>query len=160
MRYLLTLITLIIWTGLKGQVIQEIELQFNHSLRIPFNEVILKATHYNDKCILLVKVKPMNDDSNWTHTKVDTSYVINKDEFNKLKTMVSELQSTDIIKAMTGGGTDGTLWILTFGDFQNNISYQVWTLDYKTKERGLLKYRAVCEYMLTLGQINFKKLVD
>ncbi|MCW5909888.1 MAG: hypothetical protein KIT62_02380 [Cyclobacteriaceae bacterium] len=141
-----------------GQGIQEIELVFQHSLRIPNHRVEIKAMNIDDKYGLLVKVDPMNNDPKWSKTKIDTAYSLTQEEFNRIKEMVTSISTTDMINGMIGWGHDGTTWRLSFGDFQNRVSYQMWTIDYKTKERGLKQYLETCEYIMALGRLNFKKL--
>jgi hypothetical protein len=142
----------------KGQGIQDIKLIFQHSLRIPNHRIEIEAINHNDKYGLVVKVDPVNNDLKWSKTKVDTAYTLTRSEFDQLKAMVTAISTTDMINAMIGTGEDGTSWQLTFGDFQNEITYRMWTIDYKTKERGLEKYAEVCEYMMTLGRLNYKKI--
>jgi hypothetical protein len=159
MKYRLTLIlVLALGSQIKGQGIQVIELKFRHSLRIPYNKVDIKAMNIDDKYVLTVKVDPMNNDEKWNNSRVDTTYTLTSSEFNKLKTMLTSISTTDILKSMNGWGTDGTYWHLSFGDFQSKVSYDLWTIDYKTKERGLEKYVETCEYILNLGRLSYRKI--
>lgn len=155
-KYSLTLIfAFILVSQIKGQGIQFIELKFRHTLRIPYNNVDIKAMTMNNKYILTVKVDLINNDENWSKSKIDTAYVLTSSEFNKLVTMVTSISTTDIIKSMNGWGEDGTYWYLSYGDFQSKVSYDLWTIDYKTKERGLEKYVDICEYILSLGRLSY-----
>lgn len=152
------ILVLVLFGELKGQGIQSIELTFTHSLRIPYNKVEVKAMSFGDKYTLAVKGEPMNNDPKWAKTKVDTTYALTSQEFNQIKTMVTSLSPGDIIKSMGGWGFDGTIWQLSFGGFQNKITYQVWTIDYKTKERGLEKYVEVVDFILSLGHLDYRKI--
>jgi hypothetical protein len=143
---------------LKGQGIQNIELIFQHSLRIPSHRVEIKAKNRDGKYEVVVKADPMINDIKWSKTKIDTTYAITRGDFDQLKAMVMSMPTTDMIKAMIGSGEDGTTWQLSFGDFQNKITYQIWTIDYRTKERGLEKYANICEFLMTLGRMNYKKI--
>ena len=144
-----------------GQIhIDEISLEFTHSLRIPNHEVKIDVIHVLDADTVVIRVQsnPMKNDPNWIHTKIDTSYLITKEEFKTLKDLAYSISVEDIKKAMTGVGTDGTLCRLGYGDFQNKIIYQVWTPDYNTKERGLEKYMEACEMMLKMAGFKPRKI--
>ena len=143
---------------LKGQGLQNIELIFQHSLRIPNHRVEIKAKNRDGKYEVVVKADPMTNDSKWSKTKIDTTYAITPGDFDQLKAMAMSIRTTDMIKAMIGSGKDGTTWQLSFGDFQNEITYQIWTIDYKTKERGLEKYAEICEFLMTLGRMKYNKI--
>ena len=158
---LLLLSTSILWTTeTSGQGIKEIEFAFHHSLRIPFNEVIIKAISHEDKAYIVVKANPLHNDQRWRKTKIDTTYSLAPAEFERLEAMVKTVQTEEFINSMIGMGDDGTLWKLTFGDLQNTISYQVWTPHYETKERGLRTFIDVCTYMMKLAKLNHKKILD
>jgi|GEM_PF-1809760 len=141
-----------------AQGVQEISLVFQHSLRIPNHWMEIKAINYNGRYGLSVKVNPANDDPEWTKTKIDTMYALTEAEFVRLKEMVTSISTKDLMNAMTGLGEDGTIWRLSFGDFQTKISFRVWSVDYDTKKRGLERYAETCKYMIELAGLKFRKI--
>jgi hypothetical protein len=159
MKYSLILIFAFgLMSQLKGQEVQVIELSFTHSLRIPFHKVDIKAMKIDDKYAIAVKVDPMNNAEEWRDSKIDTTYSLTSSEFDTMKALVTSISTTDILKSINGWGEDGTYWRLSFGDLQSRISYDLWTVDYKTKERGLEKYVETCEYILKIGRLNYRKI--
>ena len=159
---LLILLVIFILTAYSsyGQIrTDEINLKFTHWLRIPNHEIIIDVIYVIDRDTVLMHVQsnPMNDEPSWLHTKVDTTYRINKQQFKTLKETVQSISLEDMKKAMLGSGTDGTLCELGFGDRQNKVTFQVWTPDYDIKERGLEKYMEACEMMLKMAKFKPKK---
>ncbi len=138
-----------------------VNFEFTHSLRIPNHRITIDIAHIidTDTVIMHVRSSPMNDDREWVHTKVDTTYIISSEEFNLLKELVFSISSEDIKGAMIGGGgTDGTICRISFGDSQNQIIYQVWTPDYDVKKRKLERYMEVCKMILKMAGFRPKKI--
>jgi hypothetical protein len=127
-------------------------------MRIPNYLVEIKATIMSKNYVLLVKVNPKNNDPEWSNTKIDTVYNLTENQFDRLKEMVTSISTTDIAKGIISPGNDGTTWLLSFGNFQNKITYQFWTIDLNTKERGLERLLETCEYMMILGKLNIDKI--
>ena len=160
---LLTLFALFILTVCSsyGQIrTDKVNFKFTHSLRIPNHEIIIDVIHIIDRDTVLMRVQsnPIENEPRWLHTKIDTTYKVNKQQFKALKEIVQSISLEDMKKAMRGGGTDGTLCELGFGDWQNKIIFQVWTPNYDTKERGLEKYMEACEMMLRMVKFKPRKV--
>ncbi|HBS85678.1 MAG TPA: hypothetical protein DEA97_03925 [Bacteroidales bacterium] len=85
---------------------------------------------------------------------IDTTFTIPADMFDQIMNLVRKIDIDDLFLAMKTTGFDGTKCILIFGNYQNKLTYQIWSPNYLTKERKLKTFLKACELILKIAGIN------
>lgn len=128
-----------------------------HALRIPHSctSIELSTTYGSiDKPIkAVVKSSPASDNEKFEYSKIDTSYYIDKAKFYLIIDVVQKISASDIYSYRTMG-EDGSTCKIEFGNFQNYVSYIVWTPNYRTEERKLGPFLNACRMIIELVQLN------
>jgi len=119
---------------------------------------------YQDSLFYLgIKTSPIRDPKNpetWLKRDADTVIKISKGEFNKIEEMLASLSTSKVLKGMNpldpSVSNDGTIVTLEIAVVSNKISYCIWSPTYKTRERNLEPFLAICKEVLLLSKKNFK----
>ena len=138
--------------------IDYIAFRFEHSLRIPYNRVIIEMINGQSEIEVKVHSVPMNNDKQWDNTKIDKSFKIDTKLFTDLANEVFALNKIDLKKAMTGG-LDGTECSIEFGTFGSTVTYKFWSPDVETKNRDLTDFIRICKKMIEIGGLNPKDIL-
>lgn len=95
---------------------------------------------------------------------IDTTYIITKEQFNKISELAMSISSTDILKGMNphdptvyqdAGGCKLTLQI-----FQESICYNVLAPRNETKDRNLSTFLQTCEELIKTAQLKPDKVFE
>lgn len=149
MRFIVLLVFLFIdLVGFAQDNIYDIELHFEHSLRIPNHYVDIKIQRRGDDVNLYVKVRPFKDSGEWAKNKIDSSFSISLDKFKFLIDELTKISCADIVSNSGETGLDGTICEIMFGDFGSSITYKVWAPDYDTNKRKLNDFLNVFKLIL------------
>jgi hypothetical protein len=138
-----------------------IELDFHHSLRIPYWNVKISIQEQSSTYGVTVITRPANDNKRWEKTRKNYTKNITKEIFESLYSQLLQLNIKEIIDINdTLRGLDGTDCKLRFGDLQNTVSLDVWSPDYDTKKRKLVLFLQVYLKIIEFSGLNPKKLID
>ena len=138
-----------------------ISLEFQHSLRIPNGHINVELTKASGIAFVEAKSTPSKEDSNWTHTKVDTSFQISTEDFERIMALVKDIPIQEIYSKIepSGFGHDGTTGIIKYGNFDYTISVSIWSPDYKPKNRRTTEFLIAFKEILKLGGFKPNKVL-
>jgi hypothetical protein len=146
-------------TGLDSKdKITQISFHLEHSLRIPNYKVDIEMSKRFNGVFLHVSSSPMPGHSGWDNTRIDTTYKINEVVFDKVLSSIRLISPKDLQSAGVSGD-DGTSCEIRFGDYQNYISYVIWTPNYNTKERKTEDFLNACKQFIVAAHLDPKKIL-
>lgn len=146
MGVLLTLITFTMCDK-KEYNIDNVKFELIHSKRIPNNKVTVEIKKSNSEHVLHLHSEPMQGEQGWENTRIDTSFTIEINIFNKISRDLTNLINSDFSKS-TDRGFDGTECSIMFEYDNQRKEYNFWTPDYDTEKRGLTEYLKVCKLII------------
>ncbi len=136
-----------------------VKFDFYHSRRIPNHHVSVNFQRYGDSISVHVISKPMSNQSDkWNRTKIDSTFVLDKTEFDKIVQAVQKINCADIAAGLDFTGLDGTVCEISYGGISTGISYTVWTPNYDTKKRNLEDYMEACKFILVTVKLDPKEI--
>ena len=139
--------------------IYHVKFELYHSRRIPNNHVLVDIQRYGDSISVHVISEPMNNQNEkWTKTRIDTTFNLEKIEFDKIVVAVKKINCGDISNGLNFTGLDGTTCMISYGGISTGISYEVWTPNYDTKKRNLEDYMEACKLILMKAKLNPKEI--
>lgn len=139
--------------------IYNVKFNFSHSRRIPNHHVSADFQRYGDSISVHVISEPMSNQSDkWNKTKVDSTFVLDKTEFDKIVKAVQKINCVDITAGLDFTGRDGTVCEIFYGGISTGISYTVWAPDYDTKKRNLEDYMEACKFILVTVKLDPKEI--
>ncbi|MFC0879019.1 hypothetical protein ACE01N_20660, partial [Saccharicrinis sp. FJH2] len=150
---ILTMISGICLAQQTNDKIKYIAFKFEHSRRIPNHNIIIEVIKRQSEIVVKVKSNPMNSNTQWEKTKVDTTFSIDSKKFIELANDMSILNKIDLNKALTGG-LDGTECYIEFGQYGSTVAYKFWSPDCDTKQRGLSDFLNLCEKLIKVGGLK------
>jgi hypothetical protein len=140
--------------------IDEISLRFNHSMRIPHNEVTIQIVERQDAVTIKVKSEPLlTTEKKWEHTRIDTMFKISIEVFKLLEQAVLLIDGNNVVKGLDFTGMDGTTCEIKFGNYANAVTYQVWAVNYDTQKRKLESFLEACKLILKAGKLDPKEIL-
>ena len=141
--------------------IDKISFYYQSSLRIPFNNVSVEIYKREDgkSAFAFVKSEPANDNSEWKYSNINTHKEIEIENFNSLKKKISLLEKINFDTAYQEGG-DGNTCKLEFSAKGHGISYEFWSPNFETDERGLTVFVETCKEILKLVGLNDKEVLE
>jgi len=81
-------------------------------------------------------------------------YNSDRSKFNALVGKLKKLEELDLSRAITLGGKDGINCSLSFGTKIKTHTFNCWTPQYETKERGLTEYYTICKELIKLAKLK------
>jgi hypothetical protein len=138
--------------------IDYIAFKFEHSRRIPYNQVTIEINKRESETEVKVHSIPMNNDKQWENTKIDKSFKIDTKLFTELANEVMVLNKIDLKKALTGG-LDGTECSIEFGTFGSTVTYKFFSPDVETENRDLIDFLNICKKIIEIGGFNPKDIL-
>ena len=135
-----------------------LEFHFEHSLRIPDYMIDIVINKRKDSINLHLTSTPMKGHPEWEYTKRDTSFRIADSVFNQLLNSVREISSKDLEYALDEGD-DGESCEIRYGNYQNWISYLVWTPGYNSKERKTKDFLEACRQIIKAAKLDPNKIL-
>ena len=138
-----------------------ISLEFEHSLRIPNGYVNIELVRTSEIAYAEVKSAPLDDDEDWLHTKVDTSFQISIKHFDRIMGLVKDIPVQEIYSKIehSGVGADGTNCIIKYGNFDYQIAISIWSPGYKPKSRKTVEFLTAFKEILKVGGFNPGKVL-
>jgi hypothetical protein len=156
----LLLTSLTISTYGQAPNIYHIKFNYHHSKRIPNHHVSVEFQRLGESISVHVVSEPMKGhDSKWDETKINSTYKIDKSEFDKIAAAVERVHCSDITNRLDFTGLDGSTWELSFGGISTRISYKVWSPDYETEKRNLNEFIKACKLILRMGKLNPEEII-
>ncbi len=131
-----------------------VSLTLTHSRRIPYNYVRIEFMKYDSVFYLTVYSKALDNNKEFKSTTFYKRYQLNRSTFNRIVDKLKRFDEMDLTEALPLGGKDGTRCAISFGTRERTISYNCWSPDYKTKERGLMEYYNVCAELIKLARLK------
>lgn len=123
-------------------------------MRIPYNQIIIDIQLNKNKPSLSVKSMPLNNDDQWSYSKIDTSFTISSDEFNKLTSTIEKMLDSGLGINDTVSGKDGSEWLLQFEYKGVTKVYKAWSPDYDTKNRELNNFMENCRLIVETAKLK------
>ena len=143
----------------QDQSIYHIKFDYYHSMRIPNHHVSVEFQRFGDSISVHVVSEPMKgQDIKWGETKIDSTYNLDKSEFDKIVAAVKQVNCSNIIDGLDFTGIDGSTCGLSFGGISTGISYKVWTPDYDTEKRNLNEFMYACKLILRIVKLDPKEI--
>lgn len=126
--------------------IYNISFHYTHSLRIPNHYIDIEVSRRGNELKLHVNTKAVIESKEWSRENIDTTFIITKEQFTSLTAAVRKISCTNIAKEIGtfSTGEDGNTCEITYGSFQNSITYKIWSPDYETSDRGLADFYNCC----------------
>ena len=156
--FLLIFIVFILQNSFSQNVFLQVKLEINHSLRKNNNRI--NITIDKKDTLFVVKISDSSYVNNQEQAMLDTSYFINKYQFDNIINLLKKVYPNHLFQEMTKNtwiGMDGLMCKLTYGTFQNQIILNIWSPLYDTKERKLEPFVAVCKEILRLANLKPRK---
>lgn len=139
----------------------DIKFTFHHSMRIPYQEVIISITPFKDNAKLKLTCDPMQyDGKHWNPNPIDTIITVSKYDYNLIIDNIQSFNYNEIINESQTSGLDGTVCELEYGSWQNSVIISIWSPDYDTKNRKLDKFLETCEFILKCANLNPKEILE
>jgi len=138
--------------------IDVISFKFEHSLRIPFYKVSIEITKRYKGIYLELHSSPKDGFKNWENTRIDTTFLIDANTFNKVLNSVRKISSQDLESSLVSG-EDGTSCEIRYGNFQNAISYLVWTPGLDSATRKTEDFLMACKEIIIAAKLDPNKIL-
>jgi hypothetical protein len=139
--------------------IKIIEFKFEHSRRITNYQISIRIIkQMTGQVRAYVNSVPMNNDEKWKGSKIDTSFIIGKEVFVDLANEVLILNKIDVTSSSIQG-VDGTTCTIGYGTYSGSVSYEFWSPDYETEQRGLTDFLNLCKKIIEIGGLNPKEIL-
>jgi len=128
------------------------------TLKNTYNTINVDLYQQNSIYLVELKSRPINNDARWIKSKIDTVYVINKNVFNKICKMFTDLSLEQFLNMKELKDlkitNDGIACELKVSILQNSIKYSFgWDID----EKRLEPFLDICKEIMCLTKLNSKK---
>ena len=157
------LVTFLLCTGFGSHTkaqdsINKIKFEFYHSLRIPFYHILIEIHQKQEKTTLHLVSSPMNKDSQWNYSRIDTVFEISQTNFKTIVDLLLLINEKDIEKNKDYHGLDGTDCTISFGAEGNMKTYWAWSPGYGT-ERNLTEFWKTCKLIVKTAGLKPRKVL-
>ena len=140
--------------------IYHVKFDYYHSKRIPNQHVSVEFQRFGDDISVHVVSEPMQgQDSKWDKTKIDSTYKLDKSEFDKIVQAVKQVNCSDIASSLDFTGLGGSTCKLSFGGISTEISYKVWSPDFDTEKRSLSEFMNACKLILRIANLDPEEII-
>ena len=137
--------------------VEYIKFELRHSLRIPNNKVQIEITKKNSEYFLHLRSVPAFV-TIWEKTRIDTTFIIDNTTFKKVSREVIKLTKCDFSKSEVMG-LDGYSCKIKIGFEGQEKTYDIWTPNYDTKERGLTDYLKACILIIKTAGLKTEEIL-
>ncbi|MBL4587124.1 MAG: hypothetical protein JKX84_08735 [Flavobacteriales bacterium] len=163
MKIFLVTFLLLICTGFGNQItaqdtISKVKFEFSHSRRIPFCNISIEIDKKEKQTQLHLISWPMNKDSMWAYSRVDTVFEISQTDFKTIVDLLLLINEKDIEKNKDYHGLDGTDCTISFGAEGNMKTYWAWSPGYGT-ERNLTEFWKTCKLIVKTAGLKPRKVL-
>jgi len=156
---LLTIQTQFVFSQKHTNKAEYVSFTLTHSMRIPYNYIRIEFTKSDSVFYLTVNSKALDNNRKFKSTTFLKHYKSDMKTFNRLVTKLKKLEEVDLKKALPLGRRDGTSCTISFGTRERTISYNCWSPDYETKERGLIEYYNICVELIKLAKLKTEDIL-
>ena len=159
----LLVITLFALTSLtmcknEADKVEYVKFELIHSRRIPNHKVQIEITKKNSIYFLHLQSSPIARNTIWEKTRIDTTFIIDNTAFKKVSREVYKLSKCDFSKSEIMG-LDGYDCTIKFGFEGKEKTYNFWTPNYDTEERGLTDYLKACNLMIKTAGLKTEEIL-
>ncbi|MFM2290502.1 MAG: hypothetical protein RIS29_315 [Bacteroidota bacterium] len=150
---LLLSVSVLSFSQLSSNWINNISFTYGHSRRIPYYRVSVELIKEKKSTRVNVDATPMFNDVRWRNTVVHESFTINSKKFDLLANEVLDLYKIDESKA----GIvffDGYGMSISFGHGRDKINYGFACPETDTYRRGLVDFMRICDHLMDVGGLR------
>jgi hypothetical protein len=140
-----------------AQEFREIKIEYQHSLRIPYNQIDIEFCAPNNEYQIIVKTAQMEGRVGYEYSNTENKIRIEKEYFDAIYNKFLSLNFAEIIVSNENAvGLDGTVIRTTIGSYLNDIVLTVWSPDYDSEKRKLVELDTILrEIFLKIGLEEF-----
>jgi hypothetical protein len=133
-----------------------VTLTFQHSRRIPHNYVSVEMLEKEDNKIEVHTVsKKLNEEKKRTHSvQLDTVFLFRHDHYESICHNIEQLDIKVLREIEKEDGLDGTMCTLSFGYEDEVQTFNIWSPNDSTNQRGLFLFKLCCEQILRAGGLK------
>lgn len=135
-----------------------INLEIQDSRRIPFNNINIKINSFAQDIEVKVQSTPKSKLEKWQYSKIDTLFTINKIQFNKVFKSIQKIDLSDIHNTFYVSHKDGYSSSLSFGGYDNKITYKVRSPSNKGDKGYIPNYKETCVLILKLAGFSQEEI--
>ncbi|MDR0910330.1 MAG: hypothetical protein LBM77_11265 [Spirochaetaceae bacterium] len=115
-----------------------IKVEYQHSLRIPYNKIELLLEMSEQKYIMYITTKQMDGKTGYEDTNIEKTIIIDQMYFDEAYKKLLDINLKEMLLSNEGiVGADGSTILVAFGTQFNNITLNLWSPFYKTNERKM-----------------------
>jgi len=161
-KFLTFLIIILTLQGYSQFKYLEFKLDISASFLLSSSHVVIELTNDSMGYKLKVKSTPWSTEAKYSKNKIDTIYLVSKEEVNKIGELLNEMSSEQIFKGINVNDimivNEGRMCKLEYGSYLDKITFSIWSPDCDTKERNIELFYQACKEILKLGKLNPKKI--
>jgi len=142
--------------SISEQPISIIKFDLQHPLRITDHKVSIELKKQGNKDVLVHLISiPLivSQGQDIIEKSIDTTFFIENTRFLKIQELLPKLSGIDNKKAKASG-KDGTVCKLQFGTIEYKTTYEYWSPDYNTTERGLDDFLHICYKIIKTANLQ------
>lgn len=152
---LIFFISVFVYSQAQDSSIDNISLTFKHSkMRYKVSEISI--TEDKDSSLLRVHIYSTKNNE----TLKDSTFRISQEQVLLIKNAVLSINANNIKERLAFNGFDGTKYTLKFGNFQNSITYELWTPDYETDNYKINDFLDCCILIIEQAGYDFEEFND
>lgn len=137
--------------------VRNISLEILASKRIPHNKISIDIKYLKKVYSIKLKSIPKSDEKMWANSKIDTSFFLNEEGFERIKSSLQKINPNDFLRDKEYNFLDGYKAVLRYGGFGAEIFYSFRSPNSRTDTRGLNAYMNTCALIMkTAGFTNGK----
>lgn len=138
----------------------KIHFNFQHSMRIPYQEVNISISPKVETASVRVQCDPMHyDGKKWTPAPIDTNYIIDIAVYEAISQTIETINFPTIAKSFNTLGHDGNTCTIEYGSWQNTLKLSIWSPEFDTENRGLSTFLEACESILKVANLDPKEIL-
>ena len=127
--------------------IRNVSLEIVSARRIPYNKISVDI-FLKKECRIKVKSIPLEDEKKWAYSKMDTVFLLNARNFERIKSSLKRLEPNDFFTDEQYSFKGGYTSVLKYGGLGGDISYTFRSPNTRTETRGLNYYMCTCALIL------------
>ncbi len=138
---------------------QNVEFEFHHCRRIPFNHVKIRIMEVEKKYEMSVESTPLDESERWLKTKRNYKKEIPNDSFAKLYAEIVDFYESYTPYQTKYMIVDGSTWSLGYGSNIDMIRVTAQSPEEDTQKRNLKKFVRVCKKIVEMSGLPVKDIL-
>lgn len=129
---------------------REIQIDYEHSMRIPKNEMSIHFTERNDIYQIEVLTKALDDAMEYKDLEIEKVILIDKEYFDSIYTRLLNLNFKELVMNSENIlGADGRQISIKVGTLMSNVVLDIWTPKYDIEGRKTGNLYAILQEVFT-----------